>query len=157
MADHRALVPALSQFARRLVRDYDVDEVLDCFCHQVVAVLGTSGAGVSLVDAAGVLRLVAATDDHIEQIENLQTSLRDGPCFEAYRLGTPVAVEDPAASDRWPGFAEGMVEAGLHAVAGVPMAVGGQRIGALAVYSQQPRRFGQDDLEVAQTLASVAT
>lgn len=157
MADHGALVPALSQFARTIVRDYDIDEVLDCFCHQVVAVLGTSGAGVSLSDAAGVLRLVAATDSRIEQIENLQTSRRDGPCFEAYRLGTPVAVEDLAASDRWPGLAGRMLEANLHAVAGVPMEVDGQRIGALAVYSRQARRFGQDDLDVAQTLASVAT
>jgi hypothetical protein len=73
-------------------------------------------------------------------IEDLQYTLGEGPCVDAY-LQDRVVLEpdlvDPVVS-RWPAFTPPALGAGVRAVFGFPLQVGAARLGALNLYRDQP-------------------
>lgn len=158
MEHPQQLSDVLIDFARTLVRPHDVEEVLGRLMDGVVTVLDVWGAGVSLVDDAGQLRFVTATDDVVERLQALEDDVDRGPCREAYDCGVPVTVPDLAAvAERWPRLVAQATAAGVNAVMGVPMAAEGVCIGALNVYGNDPTEFGERQVATAQILADVAT
>jgi GAF domain-containing protein len=64
-----------------------------------------------------------------------------------------VRVEDA----RWPEYAEAARRVGVAAVAGVPMRLADQVVGAMNIYDAQPREWSEEDLAAASVLADVAT
>ena len=91
-------------------------------------------------------------------IEDLQYTLGEGPCVDAYRLDRPVLepdLADPKVS-RWPAFAGSAVTAGVRAVFGFPLSVGAVRLGALNLYSDRPGRLTDDQHADALVMAEVA-
>jgi GAF domain-containing protein len=157
MADQSALFRAFADYARTTLGDYEVGEVLHRLTDQVVEVLGVAGAGVSVGQADGRLTFVTATDEPTSRIEHQQAELAQGPCHDAFRSGEPVTAADLRTEERWPGYTDAAMELGLHAVAGIPMIVRSERIGALNVYSRDPREWPADDVETAQLLADMAS
>lgn len=159
MADQQIMAATLRRFARTLVGDYDVDDVLNELCTGAADALGVTGAGVTLADVTGRLRFVVSTDDHIRQIETIQLATGQGPCQVAFEQGQPVVVEDleTTQDQRWTAFARGAVAEGIRAVAGFPMLVGEGPIGVLDVYHGEPGTFSDDDLGAAGLLADMAT
>lgn len=121
MVDHVRLLQVLVEFARTIVGPYDLDDVLATLSSDVAQLLHVDGAGVMLRDADGVLRFVAASDDHIGQVERLQTETGEGPCVDAHTTGRRVLVDD------------------LAVTGGGPRAHGGHR-------SRRRRAGGVDDL-----------
>jgi hypothetical protein len=79
---------------------------------------------------------LCSTDEVSHLIEDLQYTLGEGPCVDAYQLDVVVAEPDLAdpASRRWPFFTPSAVQAGVRAVFGFPMRVGAVRLGALNFY-----------------------
>ena len=157
MIDQRSLLDVFREFATRLLGPYEIGPVLYELTDQVVAVLGVDGAAVSLADSDGVLRFVTATDADVAAIEEEQVAHDQGPCQEAFRTGQPVVVADLAACRAWPDYRQTAMGRGARAVAGVPMPVGDQRIGALNLYWQAPYEPPEEELGVAQLLADMAT
>lgn len=98
--------------------------------------VGVSGAGVMLM-SGDVSAGRACSSDHVASaIEDLQFSLGEGPCLDAYFQERPVLEPDLAAPAvlRWPAFTPGAMEAGAGAVFGFPIQVGAARLGALNLY-----------------------
>jgi GAF domain-containing protein len=60
-------------------------------------------------------------------------------------------------SSRWPHYAATATELGIAGVAGIPMHDGDEVIGALNIYSSEPREWSDKDIAVAVVLADVAT
>jgi GAF domain-containing protein len=80
--------------------------------------------------------------------------------MDCYRTVAPVNVPNLAqAADRWPRFAAaaGTGELVFRAVHAVPLRLRGRAIGALNLFSRQPRAIPSGDLALAQALADVAT
>ncbi len=73
-------------------------------------------------------------------IEELQYSLGEGPCVDAYHQDCPVLEPNLAepSSPRWLAFAGPAVDAGVRAIFGFPLQVGAVRLGALNSYRDQP-------------------
>lgn len=157
MADQSALNRAFADYARTIARRYDIGEVLYRLTDQAVEVLGVDGAGVSLGDRNAALQFVTATDESVTQVEERQIALQQGPCHDAFQSGEQVTSADLRTEERWPGFRESAVQLGMRAVAGIPMLVNEERIGAVNLYVSQPREWPADDLEIAQLLSNMAT
>ena len=154
--DERRLAVALAEFARTLTADFSIQEFLDHVVEHVVQVLGVSGAGILLMDDVTHHRFVASSDDVIRSIESTQLDLGEGPCMLAYTSGEHVAVPDLAQDEQFPSFSPNAVAAGMGAVYSFPLLLDDSRLGALELWSAEPRRLSKADLQGAQILADVA-
>jgi ANTAR domain/GAF domain len=130
-------------------------------CQLCSQLLGVTGAGISMVTAAGNRGVVCATDEVSARIEDLQFTLGEGACVEAVTSGVPVMVADlhgpgAARAERWPAFMEGVAAAGVRAVFALPLRVGVVSVGALDLYRDVPGALTADQLSAALTAADAA-
>lgn len=116
-----------------------------------------SGAGIVLV-AGDVIRGSLCRSNLVSGlIEDLQYTLGEGPCVDAYRSGVAVLEPDlgSALVGRWPGSTPSAVEAGAEAVFGFPVRIGAVRLGALNLYRDRPGPLSEDQYATALVMADV--
>ncbi len=128
-------------------------------CVAAAAVVDVSAAGVVLILRGRALGTVCVSDAVSETVEDLQYTLGQGPCVDAFHTRAPVLVPDLDGSDvqRWPEFREGAVAAGIRAVFGFPLLVGTVCIGALNLYHDQTGALTDDQFNDAVVVAHVAS
>ena len=157
MIDHSALRRAVSEYVTTIVGTYGIGEMLYRLTDHAVEALGIAGAGVSVGDAEGRLRFVAATDEDVSRVEADQIDTQQGPCHEAFASGKLVAVTDLATTaDRWPDYAPAAIRHGCQAVLGVPMQLEDLPIGAINLYQHAPHEWSDEELETASLFADMA-
>lgn len=102
--------------SRLLLSRQTVRTVLDLLATLIRETLpGTTGAGVTLVDAAGK-RTTAASDPIVARADALQYELDEGPCLSAARYRRPVRIEDLELDQRWPRWSEQAAGLGLRSM-----------------------------------------
>jgi hypothetical protein len=128
-------------------------------CAGCVEHLSADGAGVSVVAGSGHRDIVLATDSISSQIEELQVSLGEGPCIDAWSTRAPVLESDLARTPdaRWPAFGPAASGAGAAAVFALPLQVGQARVGALDLYRSTPGGLTDDDVADAMRLGDAVT
>jgi diguanylate cyclase (GGDEF)-like protein len=146
----------IEELERAAVTDPSIQKILDRLVQRIVDVLPVTGAGVMLVDERQRLHFVAASNDTMMAIEDLQNELDEGPCLEAHATGGAVAIDDIGRDQRFPRFSRRASAEGLGAVFVFPLALDGDRLGALDVYRDIPGPLSDEDLQTAQVLADVA-
>jgi hypothetical protein len=102
--------------------------------------MAMTGAGITLI-AGGVPRGSLCTSDATSEIlEDLQFTLGEGPCLDAYRDDGVVSEPDLAknVSKRWPAFAGPALGAGARALFAFPLRTGEVRLGAINFYRDAP-------------------
>jgi hypothetical protein len=101
---------------------------------------------------------LSSTDDVSQLIEELQYTLGEGPCVDAYRTDTVVTEPDLAepVTRRWPAFTPPALQAGVRAVFGFPLRVGTVRLGALNLYRDRPGLLNDKQHADALVVADVA-
>jgi hypothetical protein len=101
---------------------------------------------------------VCSSNEVSTVIEELQYTLGEGPCVDAYQQARPVLEPDLAEPDtpRWLAFAPPAVEAGARAVFGFPLRVGSVRLGALNLYRDRPGPLSDEQYSDSLALAGVA-
>jgi hypothetical protein len=132
---------------------------IDRVCVAAVVLLSLRGAGLSLM-VDGELRGTAGVSDlGIAVVQELQLTLGEGPCVDAWTSRAPVLESDLAdpAVVRWPAFAQAAVDAGVLAVFALPLALGAIRIGVLVLYRDRLGELSADELAYSLVLADVAT
>jgi len=155
--DQPLFLQTLSRFAVVLPARYDLEAALSELTESVTAVLGLSGSGVTMAED-GRLRFVTAVSQASGELERSQEQHQAGPCRDAYETGEVVRVSDVRKeSVRWPQFSTAATRLGVAGVAGIPMRLADQIIGALNLYSPEPREWTDGDIAVASVLADVAT
>lgn len=119
--------------------------------------LHASGAGVMLISSDGVQGSLCTTDAVSGAIEELQYSLGEGPCLDAYRQDQIVTESDLShpITNRWPVFTGAALRAGASAVFSVPLKTGVLRLGSLDLYMDQPASPSDDQLADGIILASL--
>jgi hypothetical protein len=133
--------------------------MIDRVCGAAEALLSLSGAGISLM-ADGELRGTAGVSEAgVEAVQELQLTLGEGPCVDAWRDMEPVLEADLAdpVQVRWPAFAHAGVQAGVRAVFAFPLQLGAVGLGVLALYRDRPATLGDEELALGLVLAEVAT
>jgi len=155
--DQPLFLQTLSRFAVVLPARYDLEAALSELTESVTAVLGLSGSGVTMAED-GRLRFVTAVSQASGELEHNQEAEQAGPCRDAYDTGEVVRVTDVREEHtRWPEFSATATRLSVAGVAGIPMRLADQIIGALNLYSSQPRAWTDEDIAVAGVLADVAT
>jgi len=127
-------------------------------CEVCAEVSGMSGAGIMLMSDDVALGWVCTSNGVSELIEELQFSLGEGPCVDAYNLGCPVLepnLADPVVP-RWLAFSPRAVAADARAVFGFPLQVGAARLGALNLYRDRPGPLSDDQHADLLVMADVA-
>jgi GAF domain-containing protein len=101
---------------------------------------------------------LCTTDQVSQLIEELQFTLGEGPCVDAYQQDKVVAVPDLAApvTHRWPAFTPPTLQAGVRAVFAFPLRVGTVHLGALNLYRDLPGPLTGDQHADALVIADVA-
>ena len=156
--DQSLFIHTLSRFAVVLPARYDLEAALTELTESVTEVLGLSGAGVTMADQAGRLRFVTAVSQASGDLERNQEEQQAGPCRDAYDTGEVVRVTDVRQeASRWSEFSASATQLDMAGVAGIPMRLADQIIGALNLYSPEPRVWTDEDIAVAGVLADVAT
>ncbi len=126
-------------------------------CEVSAEVVAMSGAGIMLMSGDLPRGAVCSSDGVSALIEDLQFTLGQGPCVDAYDQDRP--VYEPDLSDpvvvRWPAFASPAVEAGARAVFGFPLHVGTVRLGALNLYRDGSGPLSDDQHADALVMAGV--
>lgn len=119
--------------------------------------LNASGAGVMLISGDGVQGSLCTTDAVSRLIEDLQYSLGEGPCLDAYRRDQVVMEPDLSKpiANRWPMFTDAALRAGAMAVFSVPLRTGGLRLGSLDLYMDRPATPSEDLLADGRALADL--
>jgi GAF domain-containing protein len=102
-------------------------------------IVGVAGAGVMLM-SGDIPRGSLCTSNEVSYlIEELQYTLGEGPCVDAYRQDQVVSEPDLADPliPRWLAFSPPARQAGVRAVFGFPLRVGSVRLGALNLYQER--------------------
>jgi len=166
MYDRSLLLQTLSRFAVILPARYDLQEALGELTESATAVLDLCGSWVTMAEG-GRLRFLSAVSpasaelqrDH-EQLQRDHEQLHPFPCpcRDAYSTGEIVRVTDVRKETaRWPEFSASATRLSMAGVAAIPMRLADEIVGALNLYSPEPREWSDEDLAVAGVLANMAT
>jgi hypothetical protein len=127
-------------------------------CAACVDVLDVTGAGITVM-GGGQAGPLCVSNQRMAALEDLQFTMGEGPCQDAFHSGRPVHAPrfDALVISRWPSFADMAQEAGIGAVFAYPMVTNRARIGVLTLYQDN-----EGELSAAQhgdgiTLAEVLT
>ncbi|MEY2401842.1 MAG: hypothetical protein QOJ08_1953 [Ilumatobacteraceae bacterium] len=126
-------------------------------CEICADLTGSSGAGIMMMSDDVPWVSLNTFDPVTARIEELQSTLREGPCVDAHQRGLPVLEPDLDEPDtlRWPAFSAPAVEVGVRAVFGFPIRVGGARLGVLNLHSTRPGLLKDEQYVDALILADV--
>jgi len=120
-------------------------------------ITGANGVGVMLMSGDIPSGSLCSSDEVSELIEDLQYTLGEGPCVDAYQQDRTVTEPDLAdpQTHRWFAFTPPVLQAGVRAVFGFPMRVGTVRLGALNLYRDVPGELTAEQHADALVLADV--
>lgn len=127
-------------------------------CTAAARTLPASGVGVSVMSEEGIRGVAAASDPVSEALEELQFTLGEGPCIDAFATRRVVLEPDldNGASARWLAYATAAHTQGVGAVFAFPLQIGAARLGVMDVYRHDPGPLAGDSLAQALTFAEVA-
>ena len=127
-------------------------------CAGCVTIVEVDGAGIMLMSGDIPHGSLGTTNEVSQLIEDLQYTLGEGPCVDAYRQDRVVAEPDLAdpVTPRWVAFTPPALEAGVRAVFGFPLRVGTVRLGALNLYRDWSGPLSDDQHADALVLSDVA-
>jgi hypothetical protein len=128
-------------------------------CDQLVESTSLDGAAVAILTGSRHLReLVYASDTVARQLDELQFTLGEGPCLDAFFQNWPqlwAHLDTTLAVDAlWPGFAVEAVQLGAHAVFAFPVPDHSGPLGVLEVYRNTPGELRPGEAEYAISCAA---
>jgi hypothetical protein len=127
-------------------------------CEACVALLGVSGAQLTLTRGTGRNAYSYATNQIGTLLENMRFVLGEGPCEHSLRSGLPVLVEDLDSWEnhqRWPLFTLSAGATGTRAMFVFPLRSGAISLGALVLHRTSPGPLTSEQLADAYVVADV--
>jgi len=135
---------ALGELGKFRFGEMRVEDALHEIVHTTHAMFGVDGAGLMLSDAEQQLRSVAASDDRLQHLEEIQIRHSEGPCIAAFEDKELVGVEDLKQDQRWPKFSDAALSRRVRAVLATPLPYNQDAVGVVAVVSEQSRPWSAE-------------
>lgn len=152
-----AVARTFVELADTLVEGYDLIDFLYLLTDRCVSLLAVAEGGVVLGDLDGSLRTMAASSERMRLVELIELQSREGPSLDCFRDGAATLEHDLAATTRWPVFTAAAADAGFRSVYALPLRLRTEAVGALNLFAEEPHALDEDDLQLGQALADVAT
>lgn len=152
------LATTLAAVAKALAAEKDSTGVILQACRLAVETMDACDhADVMVVVDGGLLTVPAATDWVGIRIVSLEEEYGEGPCLDAFRTGSVIAVADLATDTRWPQFSPRCIsDTPVRSGLGLPLVVGDQPTGVLDLYADAPDSFDDEDRATAAMFATHA-
>ena len=150
-------LPALEQVLHEIVAEGGADAP-QRICQACMAALPLDRAALALMTAADQQEPLWASDDVARELDELQFSLGEGPCVEAFVDRRPVLVADLSEHEesRWPVFAAAALRTPVRALFVLPVQAGAITVGILDLYRDAPGMLEPDELTGALRAADAA-
>ncbi|MBE7187030.1 GAF and ANTAR domain-containing protein [Jatrophihabitans endophyticus] len=117
---------------------------------------GAEFGGVSELTRASI-RTRAASDPRVQQLDQAQYDMNEGPCITAADAEVPVITCDELGADeRWPTFGRTAADFGVNSAISFALFDGREKIGALNLYARARAAFTTDAEEIGSLLAAHA-
>ena len=148
---------ALERVLREIVAEGGADSP-QRICEACVAALPLDRAALTLMTGADQQEPLWASDDVARELDELQFSLGEGPCVQAFVDRRPVLVADLAerGDARWPVFAAAALRTPVRALFVFPVQAGAITVGVLDLYRDTPGMLEPDDIRGALRAADAA-
>lgn len=151
-----ALSDSIAELSTLLLSDESLDSVLQ----RVVdlargSVKGCEHAGVTLVRQERPLT-AAASDGTTLKADGAQYEFSEGPCLQAIRDNCVIVVDDFTEGSQFPQFGKQAPALGVRSCLSFPLNVHSRTIGALNLYSGQPRAYDEESMYTGQRFAAQA-
>jgi GAF domain-containing protein len=153
-SDRNALASVPGQLLGLLVEAPDLDAFLDKMVRLTAEVVTPAAACGLTVCSDGRPFTVAASNDLAAQVDEIQYGTDEGPCLDSLRGGTIVQVDDLNQEDRWSGYRPHAIAHGVISSLSLPLAVNGETLGALNLYSTMPSTFAGPQRAHAEAFAA---
>jgi hypothetical protein len=123
----------------------------------VLDVIPVEGAAISTIAEFLGTETVSASSPFAARLDELQFDLGEGPCWDALEQGRPVLESDirSNASGRWPAFSAAISDQAVGAIFAFPLVFGPLKLGAMDLYSGNPRELSSREERQSNMLASV--
>ena len=144
----------LDGLARRQAADSTT--VGDALCAIGVDLLGVDGAGLTLQQPGTDAVPIGTCGGEMAHLEELERTLGEGPCVDAFTSGRPVGEPDLATTRRWPAFTPAALQTSARSAFGYPLLIADARFGALNLYRTRAASLTDDQHQDAIALAHVA-
>jgi GAF domain-containing protein len=99
---------------------------------------------------------VASSDVLAAELDEMQYADGIGPCMHAMNTGEVVQIDDLADDERWGAYRSDAYAHGLRSSLSMPIGSNGQIVGALNLYSTEPRNFTEEHRKRAARFADRA-
>lgn len=117
---------------------------------------GCDYCGVSIRRGRGRVETPAATHSVVEQCDELQYELSEGPCLDAIWVEDVYVVDDMSTDKRWPNWCPRAAALGIGSILSVRMSTPSATLGGLNMYAAKPHAFTTTDVDVAHIYAANA-
>jgi GAF domain-containing protein len=151
------LTTVFARMSGVLLDEATVDSALETVTSLAAdTIAGSTGSGITLLDAGGRRITSAATDDLVRRLDALQYELDEGPCLSAWRERQVLRSGTDGVRGRWPEWSRRAQQMGLRAYLSAPLISRDDAIGAMKVYSTADDAFEARDADVLRRFASQA-
>jgi len=148
--DLRDSLAALSTMATGRLGLQDVlKKVAAC---AVLAVPGAEGAGLTLIEE-GRSDTVVTTAPFVQEVDDVQYSIGQGPCITAAAEGKTVMSGSLGGDTRWPRFGARVARMGVHSAVSLPLITAEGVVGALNLYAHDKHVFDNRAAEFGEVFA----
>jgi GAF domain-containing protein len=147
------LFSSLAALARLATEEISLATMLASVAEFAVrAIPGADGAGLTLLHDAAPATVVASAD-FVQEIDDIQYGIGEGPCITAAAEGRTVHSGSLGVDEAWPRFGPRASALGVHSVVSLPLLVDGTTIGAINVYAHVTDAFDADAVHLGESFA----
>jgi hypothetical protein len=136
------------------------DSVYDALCESAVRLIDGCDHASLMLRRGGRVETIAASDETATRIDELERALNEGPCLDAIDDNEPDQhiCSDLTEGSKWPVLAGKILEeTSVRGMAGFRLRQGGQRVGALNVFSDEAGALTEHSLDQAIMLTAFAS
>jgi GAF domain-containing protein len=142
------LLPEDESYEETLQRVVDLARQTIPGCDSASVTMLTSGKGGGTT--------VVRTDGLAQRVDEYQYRQDSGPCLDAARTNVTVEVVSMTGEERWGPYPSEAIRHGVHSSLSIPLAVRGEAIGALNLYSGTDRAYTDAAREVGRLFGAQA-
>jgi GAF domain-containing protein len=141
---HRRIADVVRALHAR--RDPDADTVIaELAEHAAVEIPGAQYAGVTITRNHQTVDTPAATHLYPVLLDKVQQRHQEGPCLASAWERKTIQIADLETDSRWPAYRrDALAETPIRSIMAFQLFIADDSMGALNVYSEQPRAFDEE-------------